>query len=142
MQNKIIYRKVIASDFNNVCKFVDNWLSGRRLKEGGGNDYFVSRNQHSSYFKTRHVWIALDKKNIIAWAVKERSGVLIHLLVDARYRGKGIGTQMMNHIKPQIIRSKTDQMTGDPKKFYEKNGYKSMSSKLIGRKKNIELMSK
>lgn len=139
---KITYRKVIVSDFKNVCKFVDDWLSGRRLKEGGGNDYFVSRNQHKSYFKNLHVWLALDKEKIIAWGVKEQSGILIHLLVDAHYRGKGIGTEMMNHIQPQIIRSKSDQMTGNPKEFYERLGYKSISSVFVGKKKNIELMSK
>ncbi len=141
LQN-IIYRKVVVSDFNNVTKFVDDWLSGRKLKEGGGNDYFVTRNQHKTYFKNCHVWIALDAEKIIAWGVKEKSGVLIHLLVDANYRGKHIGTEMMHRINPDVIRSKSDQMTGDPREFYETLGYKVVSTQMIGKKKNIELMSK
>lgn len=138
----IIYRTVVAQDFEAVCSFVDKWLSGRALKEGGGNDYFVSRNQQKTYFANCHVYVALDGERIIAWGVKERSGVLIHLLVDANYRGRGIGQEMMSRLKPDIVRSKSDQSTGDPKMFYEKCGFKSISQHMIGKKKNIELLSR
>lgn len=141
LQN-IEYRKVIISDFDNVSNFVDKWLSGRAIKEGGGNDYFVTKNQHKSYFKNCHVWIALDNNKIIGWAVKEKSNVLIHLLIDANYRGFGIGSELMKKLNPDIIRSKSDQMTGNPKIFYEKLGYKTISQNKVGKKNNIDLMTK
>lgn len=139
---KIIYRKVVKNDFDDVTKFVDKWLSGRAIKEGGGNDYFVTKNQHKSYFKNCHVWIALDDKKIVAWVVKEKTNILIHLLVAADYRKMGIGQELMRIINPDIIRSKSDQMTGNPNKFYQKMGYKSINKSMVGTKKNIELMTK
>ena len=135
-------RKVEKNDFQNIQKFVDKWLSGRAIKEGGGNDYFVTKNQHKSYFKNYHVYIALDKDKIIGWLVKEKSNVLIHLLIDPYYRGKGIGKQMMTIANPDIIRSKSDQQTGDPKLFYERLGYKIVIDSKVGKKKNIDMMSK
>jgi len=138
----IIIRCVVKDDFDNVTKFVDKWLSGRALSEGGGNDYFVTKNQHKSYFKNCHVFIALDGDKIIGWGVKEKSNVLIHLLIDANYRNIGLGKRMMKAINPMIIRSKSDQQTGDPRKFYEKLGYKIVCKNKTGRKNNIELMTK
>ena len=44
--SNIIIRKVEKNDFNSLIKFVDKWLSGRALKEGGGNDYFVTKNRN------------------------------------------------------------------------------------------------
>jgi hypothetical protein len=140
--SEIIIRKVTVEDFENVCNFVDKWLSGRAIAEGGGNDYFVSKEQHKSYFKNCHVLIALDNNKIIGWGVKEKSGVLIHLLVAGDYRGKGIGGMILKELNPQIIRSKSDQQTGDPKEFYMKYGYKSFSANKVGKKSNIELMTK
>ena len=52
--------------------------------------------------------------------VKGKNNVLIHLLIDAKYRGKGIGKKILKKLNPDIIRSKSDQQTGDPKQFYEK----------------------
>jgi GNAT superfamily N-acetyltransferase len=135
----------VKEDFENVRLFVDKWLSGHGPaieREGGGNDYFVSKQQHRDYFKSQHVYIALDGKKIIGWGVKEKTNILIHLLIDANYRGKGIGQKMMKIINPMIVRSKSDQSTGDPKKFYEKLSYKSVTHKKVGRKKNIELLIK
>ena len=145
MQSKIIIRRVVKSDFENVRKFVDKWLSGHgpaELRKGGGNDYFVSKQQHRDYFKNCSVYIALDNDNVIGRGVKEKTNILIHLLIDANYRGRGIGQKMMKIINPDIIRSKSDQSTGDPKKFYEKLGYKSVTPGKTGRKKNIELLTK
>lgn len=143
MQNATVeYRKVVPSDFDSVCVFVDKWLSGRAVKEGGGNDYFVSRAQQREYFAHCHVYLGLVDGEIIAWGVKERTGVLIHLLVNPHYRGQGIGKEMMKRMSPDIVRSKTDQMTGNPKTFYEQCGYKSVSNSLVGKKKNIEFMTR
>lgn len=140
--SKFQYRKVKKIDFDKVTKFVDKWLSGRAIKEGGGNDYFVSYNQHKSYFKNCHVWIIIDKNEIIGWGVKEKSNILIHLLISAKYRGLGLGAKLLKIMNPDIIRSKSDQMTGDPKDFYIKMGYKTVFKNKTGKKKNIDLLTK
>ena len=141
----IKYRRASMKDLQNIRKFVDFWLSGRAMNKGiknAGNDYFVSIGQQKSYLKNCIVLLAHYKNKIVGWAVKERTNVLIHLLVAADCRGMGIGKEMMSQLKPDIIRSKSDQQTGDPAPFYEMLGYKRISDVKVGKKKNIEFMSK
>jgi N-acetylglutamate synthase-like GNAT family acetyltransferase len=142
---KITYRRARWSDLKPISQFVDFWLSGRAKNQGiknAGNDYFVSTSQHKSYLKKCTVFLAESKKTIVGWAVKERTNVLIHLLVAADMRGYGIGTELLRRLNPDIIRSKTDQQTGDPGPFYEKNGYINIGASLVGKKRNIQFMCK
>ena len=143
---KIVYRRATRKDLPDIRKFVDYWLSGRAKAKGiknAGNDYFVTYNQHRSYIKNCYVWLALDNNLIVGWGVKQKNNVMIHLLVDANYRGRGIGAKMLELMNPDIIRSKSDQMTGDPATFYEKHGYMKISQKtMVGKKRNIDLMVK
>ena len=67
---------------------------------------------------------------------------MIHLLIAADQRGKGIGKEMLRQLNPDIIRSKSDQMTGNPASFYEKNGYVLCNTIQVGKKRNIDLMMK
>lgn len=78
---------------------------------------------------------------LICWASKGPNEVLQNLLVHPDYRGFGIGQQAMDFIGAYIIRSKSDQSTGDPEAFYNKNGFESTGI-ITGRKKNINLMVK
>lgn len=144
-KKNIIYRRATRNDLVPVRSFVDFWLSGRAKGQGiknAGNDYFVTTNQHKAYFRSCIVYVALDGEKIVGWAVKQRSNVLIHLLVAGDYRGKKIGRELMDRIKPDIIRSKTDQQTGDPFSFYEKLGYRKIGRVKVGKKKNIEFLTK
>ncbi len=144
-KNHITYRCAKAEDYERVIAFVDFWLSGRAKAkgiEGGGNDYFVTRQQHRSYFKNSHILLAETKGNVVGWGVKTVKNVLIHLLIDARERGRGIGKEMLERLDPDIIRSKSDQITGDPGPFYEKYGYVHIAERKVGSKRNIDLMIK
>jgi len=142
-KESITYRRACLKDLQNIQEFVDFWLSGRAVKIGGGNDYFVSRSQQKGYLKNTIVLLAEMKGEIVGWAVKGRNNVLIHLLVAADYRGKGIGKKMLERLNPDVIRSKSDQMTGDPVGFYEKNGYMVFNANTkVGKKSNIDLMIK
>ncbi len=140
---EIIYRRATVLDLDKIQTFVDYWLSGRALRDNlnGGNDYFVSRGQHKGYLKTCQVLIAIGDK-IVGWGVKGRNDVMIHLLIAGDCRGKGVGTELLKRLNPSVIRSKSDQQTGDPFSFYEKHGYKRVSKVKVGKNDNIELLSK
>ena len=142
---EIIYRRANWDDVKGIRAFVDYWLAGRAKNAGvdnAGNDYFVTTKQHESYLKSSIVLLALEDNEIVGWGVKERNNVLIHLLVATSHRGKGIGKEMLKQLNPDIIRSKSDQQTGDPADFYESQGYMRYGIIKVGKKQNIDLMVK
>lgn len=150
----LLYRDATIDDLKSVSRFTDFWLSGRGKRfgiSGAVDDCFISPSQHKKYICKYRTFICHDKVKIIGWAVVEPSGTLIHLVVDGRYRGKGIGESMMLILKPRLVRSKSDQSSGNPIGFYEKLGYRVVSreqsrSRLDidsirpSRKKNIDIL--
>ncbi len=128
------YRLAVLSDLEPIIKFVDRLLAGK--------DFFCPRGQHLGYFKYKTIVVTLDDEKLIGWAVRQKNGSLIHLLVDTDYRGMGIGTHLLKILDPLFIRSKFDQSTGDPFPFYEKHGYHKTSDERIGKHKNIDLLAK
>jgi len=143
--DKICYRLAVPSDIILITQFVDYWLSGRGQKEkaiGAVNDYFVSNKQHKDYLRKFTVLLALDDSTIVGWAVKTKPNTLIHLLIAGNYRGQGIGREMVRIMAPDFIRSKVDQSTGNPKRFYTKLGFSTTEGPLVGKNNNIELLAR
>jgi GNAT superfamily N-acetyltransferase len=141
----ITYRYAVPEDIDNICKFVDFWLSGKAAEEGitgGGTDYFIARGRHIAYLKNYKVALAANDDEILGWAVMQRDNTLIHLLVSGDYRGYGIGTGLMKLLQPKAVRSKTDQSTGNPNSFYEHLGYTEHAQSQIGSHKNIDVLKK
>lgn len=128
------YRLAVLTDLDAIVELVDRLLSGK--------DFFCPRGQHIAYFKYKTIVLCFDIHKTIGWAVRQKAGSLIHLLVDPDYRGKGIGTHLLKILEPLTIRSKSDQSTGDPFPFYEKHGYVKTLPERIGKNKNIDLLSK
>jgi hypothetical protein len=121
---------------------VDYWLSGRGKRDnvpGVVNDYFIPHKRQIKYLKEYHVWLAFDSDKIVGWAVKTHLNILIHVLIAGNYRSKGIGRELVIRLNPQIIRSKTDQSTGNPEEFYHKCGYEKLAGEMTGKNKNIQL---
>jgi GNAT superfamily N-acetyltransferase len=142
---EIIFEKATIKDLSAVIKFVDYWLSGRGLAKGeksAGNDYFVTAVQHMDYLKNYQVLLAKNDDIVVGWAVKNRHGVLIHLLIHADYRHQGIGRKMVQKLNPLHIRSKMNQSTGNPEVFYTKLGYTKIPGLVLGKRKNIEIFTK
>lgn len=138
------YRPASGNDLPDICKFVDFWLSGgaKKLKiPGGGADYFVPKGQQIGYLKYKTTYLAIYNHKIIGWGVKSKNKTLIHLLITPEYRGKGIGGHLLHILDPEFVRSKSDQSTGDPLKFYEKHGYE-ISLAGQGKNKNIDIMKR
>lgn len=133
-EGDILYRLARMSDLDDIVSIVDRLLAGK--------DFFCPRGQHIGYFKYKTILLAHASDNLIGWAVRQKNGALIHLLIDPVYRGQGIGSHMLEVLEPLLIRSKSDQSTGDPLKFYEKHGYTKTTDERIGKNKNIDLLSK
>lgn len=138
----IHYRKPDKSDLRELRLFVDYWLSGRargKDKQLASNDYFISTTQLADYLTQKHCLIALDDTEIVGWAVVSMHDVLVHILVNGNYRGLGIGSTLLKTLRPKRIRSKSDQGTGDPAKFYENLGFRKAPGPKTGKNQNIEM---
>lgn len=125
----IHYRLATYEDLSEIQRFTDFWLSGRGLRSkvpGAVNDCFVTTRQHKDYLRLSTVLLAFNDKELIGWSVLHHNGTLIHMLVAGPYRGKGVGTEMLRQLDPPLIRSKTDQSTGNPTPWYERHGYKKI----------------
>jgi len=137
-------RKATKEDLPAIIQFTDYWLAGRAKNQGvefAGNDYFISPRQHTKYLNHYDVVVAIYKGEIVGWAVKQHQQTLIHLLIDADFRGKGIGEKLLKTLDPRLIRCKTDQSTGDPTSFFLKQGYRRLSNIKIGRRRQIQLLT-
>jgi len=139
------YRRASESDLPAIVAFVDYWLTGGGQANGipgATHDYFVREGQHKSYLVKYDVMLATLAGEIVGWAVKTHKGVLIHMLVAATFRGRGIDSEMLRLIRPDVVRSKYDQKSGDPAAFYEKQGYVKVQGERVGKKKNIDIFVK
>lgn len=139
---EIEYRKAEMKDLDEISAFTDFWMCGYGVTDsipGTGNNYFVSAGQHESYMTKHNVQLALHHGKIVGWAVSTKKGVLIHLLIAGTFRKQGIGSKLLEQCKPSIIRSKSDQSTGNPSAFYEAKGYLKKQGIKVGRKNNIEI---
>lgn len=127
----IIYRQARIDDLDSISRFTDWWISGRGKAKGvvgAVNDCFITKKQHKKYIEKYETLLAFRGAIIVGWAVKGHNEVLIHLLVAGHRRGQGIGKAMMLILRPKVIRSKSDQSTGNPIGFYEKLGYTKLRS--------------
>lgn len=139
---EIEYRNATSDDHAAICAFVDYWLTGGGKADhiqGAGHDYFVRHGQQADYLKKYTVLLALLSGEIVGWAVKTKKNVLIHLLIAATFRGQDIGSEMLRRMKPDVVRSKFDQSTGDPGPFYTKHGFVKAIPEKVGKKLNIEI---
>lgn len=129
--NMIKLRQATVDDLKSICKFTNWWLAGRGKAKGvigAVNDYFISPSQHRKYIVKYKTVIVLDGAEIICWAVLAEGFILIHLLVAEPYRGRGIGRSVVKFLFPRIVRSESNQSTGNPIGFYEKLGYRLLGN--------------
>lgn len=124
-------RTAEIADLKPICNFTDYWLAGRGLAHnapGAVNDYFISPRQHKKYIEKYTTYIVLIDNKIIAWSVIEPDNTMIHLLVAGDWRGKGIGSTILEVTNPHAVRSKSNQSTGNPTPWYESHGYTKIST--------------
>jgi len=143
MESKAIqYRKGKERDTLALIAFCDFWLRNGGTKDripGASNDYFIPRGRMEAYLHKYKVHLALYHGSIVGFSVVTAENVLIHLLVAGTFRGRGIGKTLLERTRPSQIRSKTDQSTGNPARFYQKAGYVRVHKKKTGPNRNIQL---
>lgn len=125
----LTYHEAVLGDVKALSRFTDWWLAGRGKAKGvigAVNDCFISPSQHKKYVVKYRTWLCCDGAQVVGWAVVEPAGTMIHLLVAGNYRGKGIGSRLLKILSPRCIRSKLDQSTGNPEKFYKRFGYRKV----------------
>jgi len=126
-------RRAWPDDEPMISRFVDSALPK--------SDFFVQHGKHKSYIQRYKVFIAELFGQVIGWSVIDRQNKLIHLLVHPDYRRHGIGTELLKVSAPKIIRSKSDQSTGNPINWYQKHGY-TLLAKSTGKNRNIDILIK
>jgi len=128
----LTFRRGTDQDIPKILGFVDIYLR---------KDWLVRRNYLWDTMHNDETWVVFDGKKLVSWATvgrKSRRG-LWNLLVHPKYRGRRIGSVLVEALKPDYVRSKADQSTGDPTPFYEKLGYETVQGH-AGRKGNINIM--
>lgn len=126
LQNRT-FRAATIKDLPMISKFVDYWIAGRGKKKnapGATNDYFITKGMHTRFIEKYHTWLMFFKGCLVGWAVIHPSDQLIQFLIAGTHRNHGLGSVFIREIKPYSIRSRSNQQSGNPNKFYEKNGYK------------------
>ena len=90
-----------------------------------GRDYFFKRRHLQSILErpTNAVFAIEVDRQMAGMVIVYKSTVLDNLYLSPEFRVDGIGTAILDVIRPLRIRSKTNMLAGDPTAFYEKNGY-------------------
>jgi len=128
----VAIRRAEIRDQYAISKYLDKYLR---------KDWFETKEHLYNFLRKETCHVAFDGDKLIGFSVTQRNGIMVRLLIIPDYRGCGIGAMMLKESNPQIIRSKTDQSTGDPSAFYRKHGFTERGPK-VGRKKNVQLMVK
>ncbi len=129
----LIYREATFEDLSRIMAFADIFLR---------KDVLLYRDYVAAYLKSGidKVWLTFDREKLIAFAfIWKNTDSLNNLYVHPKYRKRKIGLHLIEYLKPIIVRSKTDQSTGDPTEFYRKIGYQIVATRQ-GRKKNLTIL--
>ncbi len=120
----MIIRKAAVQDYVSIVDLIDDDFT----KQGYG---FVNREQILTEIKKRRVIVADLDGEIVG--VRIGMGTIWNLVVANSARGQGIGTSLVEYLRPHTIRVKSDpighlshaQKEGfvDPTPFYEKLGF-------------------
>lgn len=144
MDIPVTYRLATTADVPAIAAFADYWLAGRGMVDktpGSAHDYFIPLGRHFKFVTKYVTLLALTNDFIIGWSVKTNKQVLIHLLVAGNFRHRGIGSQLLKQLSPELVRSKTDQAAGDPAKFYANHGYTPANLPHQGKKHNVQIFT-
>ena len=119
------YRKATLADFRKITDLID----GEFTKEGFG---FVNRAQIETEIIKGRVFIADNNGEIVGCRIG--ADTVWNIVVAKAERGKGIGRQLIEMLRPRTIRvknqpighlsNKQKEEFTDPTPFYESLGYK------------------
>lgn len=113
-------KKISKMAINSILSIKTDKYSNKQLQS------WVNKNTHvEKWFKDRKVYVALDKKNIVA-SIGIKQNKISRFFIDKSYQGKGLGKKMMSFAEGKI-KKKYQTSTLDSVlsaiSFYKKLGY-------------------
>lgn len=110
---------------------------------GMTGDYFIRRGHMKNLVGNPNsdVWAVVEDGGIICGFVcVYKDSTLHNLHLAPHVRGLGLGAEIIRVLGPVAVRCKRDMLAGDPKGFYEAQGYVTVGPD--PRRPNIEVMAK
>lgn len=103
-------------------------------------DYFMPRRQLRELLSRPQsdTWVIVLRGEVIGLAVVWGELRLHNLLLDAAWRGKGIGSVVVKALGIEEVRAKTNMSMGDPTGFYQKLGFRT--TEIAGKNGQIRVM--
>ena len=115
MQNLFInIRKAEEKDIPIILGFSDIFL--RR-------DWIINKGYLMSNLKNGIILLAFNNDKIVGIGICKNKALYL-LYVHPKYRSQKIGFKLIQKLKPEIIRARINQTTGNPVPYYERLGYK------------------
>jgi GNAT superfamily N-acetyltransferase len=118
---RVTVRKAGPADLFPLLNWADVYLQG---------DYFFRRGHLAGILKNSgHDAYAIEVDEQMAGMMIIYHGTTLHnLYLAPAFRKGGIGTALVRHFRPEVIRAKTNMLAGDPHDFYARQGYVAVAA--------------
>ncbi len=103
-------------------------------------DWIINAPYLRGMFKSGIILIAKIDTKIVGIGISKLNKTLYLLYVHPKFRSKKIGLRLLWALKPEIIRARINQSTGNPVPYYEKLGFR-ISVPRDPKNKNICIMT-
>jgi len=112
--------RATVDDHEMVCDLIDSTLRG---------DAYIPKGQVLGILKrpTSDVWIVHVDGQCAGFAIMYRGSSLHNLHLAPWARSQGVGSQVLDALRPKVVRSKTNMRDGDPTPFYLAHGYQPVA---------------
>jgi len=86
-------------------------------------DWIINKGYLMSNLKNGIILLAFNNDKIVGIGICKNKALYL-LYVHPKYRSQKIGFKLIQKLKPEIIRARINQTTGNPVPYYERLGYK------------------
>lgn len=86
-------------------------------------DWIINKGYLISNLKNGIILLAFNDDKIVGIGVCKNKSLYL-LYVHPKFRAKKIGFKLLRKLKPETIRARINQSTGNPVPYYQKLGYK------------------
>ncbi len=103
-------------------------------------DWIINKGYLLSNLKNGIILLAFFNDKIVGIGICKNKTLYL-LYVHPKFRSRKIGSKLLQKLKPETIRARTNQTTGNPVPYYERLGYK-ISIPHDPKNRNICIMQK
>ena len=103
-------------------------------------DWIINKGYLLSNLKNGIILLAFFNDKIVGIGICKNKTLYL-LYVHPKFRSQKIGSKLLQKLKPETIRARTNQTTGNPVPYYERLGYK-ISIPHDPKNRNICIMQK